>query len=116
MKLDKNYLYDLLDYATTDPELSSKAYELMEALDKDNLEIEGYDKTEWVVFDSDNPSTYPPDGGFYFVKCHNGIIRKAHYHDGDENLEFWKKVSSWLKRKEDYTSPETEEFNRIQNS
>jgi hypothetical protein len=34
--------------------------EINEALSDDTLEIEGYEKSEWIKFDPDNPKTFPP--------------------------------------------------------
>ena len=44
MKLTKEDLYDLMVSVTDDPDRAYLAYEVIEALENDDLEIEGYCK------------------------------------------------------------------------
>lgn len=41
--------------------------DLENALYTDNLEIEGYEKVQWVKFDPNDESTFPPCEGMYLV-------------------------------------------------
>ena len=72
MNLTKDELYFLLESIDALSEKGSyQAEELAEnaysALYHDELEIEGYEKVEWVKFDQNDPKTYPAESGDYIV-------------------------------------------------
>ena len=78
MELAKSELFFLLDSIDAESENGSyKAERLAEkvynALYDDKLDIEGYERVEWIKFDPNDPKTFPPDNGEfqpeYLVYC-----------------------------------------------
>lgn len=64
MKLNKNTLQWLIYHALHSNVAGHAELNLIEEIDEalkdDTLEIEGYEKSEWIKFDRGNPDTYPP--------------------------------------------------------
>ena len=48
--------------------------EISEALKEDELEIEGYEKSEWVKFDMNDPKTFPPHRKVVVVATKDGRV------------------------------------------
>lgn len=67
MKITKK---DLLEFISKDGDLDHVSrVEVVLALQDDELEIEGYERSDWARFDPNDPKTFPPSGGFlgYFT-------------------------------------------------
>ena len=62
MKLSKQQLADIFDYAADFDGSNEEAFDARKALLAGTLEIEGYERSQWVKFDKDDLSTYPPVG------------------------------------------------------
>jgi hypothetical protein len=60
IKLTKQVFLGILKAVSGTVLSKEDAEEAMEALEDGRLDIEGYDHTNWVKFDKDNPDTYPP--------------------------------------------------------
>ena len=64
MKLSKDRLLSFLTYLSLAYELTplvEKVDEVIEALQNEELEIEGYERVQWTEFDPSDESTYPPN-------------------------------------------------------
>lgn len=84
MKITKdqllNFLTDLsLVYEL--PPLVEKVEEVIEALQNEELEIEGYSRNEWVKFDPKDEGTYPPFGRYLCVSSNGGEVDVAYRGD-----------------------------------
>lgn len=101
MNLTKSDLFFIFDSVDALSEKGSyQAEELAEnaysALYHDELEIEGYEKVQWVKFDPNDESTFPPREGMYLV-C-RGVepyFREAKYYGdkvgfGDTCVILWR--------------------------
>lgn len=80
MKLTKNELFFLLESIDALSENGShQAEELAEnahsALCHNDLDIEGYERVEWIRFDPNDPKTFPPqtEEG-YIIAYENGTV------------------------------------------
>lgn len=60
MKLSKQQLSDIIYTPVIKDELDRLASEARAELEAGNLEIEGYERSEWIKFDPNDPSTFPP--------------------------------------------------------
>lgn len=58
-----NFLTDL-SLAYELPPLIEKVEKVIEALQNEELEIEGYSRDEWTRFDPENSNTFPPPGHY----------------------------------------------------
>lgn len=100
MKLTKNELFFLLESIDAYSENGShKAEELAEnvhsALYHDELDIEGYERVEWIRFDPNDPKTFPPKGKDQFLTLSNdGEIRSMRF-DFDAALVWKYHISHW---------------------
>ena len=79
MKLTKSDLFFIFDSVDALSEKGSyQAEELAEnaysALYQNELEIEGYHRTEWIKFNPNDPKTFPPVGAhfIFFQGCEEG--------------------------------------------
>ena len=96
MKLDKSDLFFIFDSVDALSEKGSyQAEELAEnahdALYHDELEIEGYHRTEWIEFNPNDPRTFPPVGDFIFFQgCEEGhdYIGTGHRNEEDTDDAF----------------------------
>ena len=87
MNLTKNDLFFLLESidATSDSENGSYQAEMLaeetrSALYRNELDIEGYARVEWIKFDPKNPKTFPTKNGNYLVVFYDEI-RIAEWYD-----------------------------------
>jgi hypothetical protein len=96
MKLDKSDLFFIFDSVDALSEkgsyqAESLAEEAYSALYHDELEIEGYHKTEWIEFNPNDPRTFPPVGDFIFFQgCEEGYgyIGTGHRNEEDTDEAF----------------------------
>jgi hypothetical protein len=96
MKLDKSDLFFIFDSVDALSEkgsyqAESLAEEAYSALYHDELEIEGYHKTEWIEFNPNDPKTFPPVGDFIFFQgCEEGYgyIGTGHRNEEDTDEAF----------------------------
>lgn len=82
MKLSKEDLHHALWY--TSRSTSDTFGQAAERLDNNTLEIEGYvradhfaddsKKVSWTKFDPNDPKTFPPVGGFLYLKNYSGSV------------------------------------------
>lgn len=78
----KSYYYESSesDYPNKNDKDNEIRYrDLENALCVNNLEIEGYEKSEWIKFDRGNPDTYPPPGKHYIAYAHGGCHMAVMY-------------------------------------
>lgn len=67
MKISKQHLSDIIYVPVVGDEFDKLASDARAALEAGTLEIEGYEKIQWVKFDPNNESTFPPREGMYLV-------------------------------------------------
>ena len=60
MKISKQHLSDIIYVPVCGDEFDKLASDARAALEAGTLEIEGYEKSEWIKFDPDDPKTIPP--------------------------------------------------------
>lgn len=94
----KSYYYESSesDYPNkSDKDNEIRFRDLENALYADNLEIEGYEKSEWIKFDSNDSKTFPPKGNDQFLTLSNdGEIRSMRF-DFDAALVWKYHISHW---------------------
>ena len=70
----KSYYYESSksDYPSkSDKDNEARYRDLENALYADKLEIEGYERLQWIKFNKNDPSTYPPVS-HHFIACSPG--------------------------------------------
>lgn len=102
MKLSKEELIDLLYGAGTDwgpSEYVYRAERVIDALKTNTLEIEGYEKSDWIKFDPADVDTFPPPGHYLCFSTDDGEVNPTYRSDKctDEifaslphDMEYWR--------------------------
>lgn len=94
MKLSKESLNEILFEASMS--IHDDAYKAGIALENDTLEIEGYERFEWIKFDPNNPNTFPPKTDEYIVAIEGRSTSTTRKYSA-EYLEFFapEKITHW---------------------
>lgn len=96
----KSYYYESSesDYPNNNDKINEIRYrDLENALLVDNLEIEGYEKSEWIKFDPNNPKTFPPEltRVQVFDKESGDILTAKYDYDSNEWSLSWCMITHW---------------------
>ena len=85
MKLSKQQLSDIIYTPVIKDELDRLASEARAELEAGNLEIEGYERSDWTRFDPNDPKTFPPCGGFlgYFTGQCGDKYQDVHFRNNE---------------------------------
>lgn len=69
---------------------------IIRALEYNTLEIEGYERVEWIKFDPNNPKTFPPKTDEYIVAIEGRSTSTTRKYSA-EYLEFFapEKITHW---------------------
>lgn len=95
MKLSKQSLEAIIRDSIDMEGESHFAFHVLESLRNGVLEIEGYEKSEWIKFDPNDPKTFPPKGNDQFLTLSNdGEIRSMRF-DFDTALVWKYHISHW---------------------
>lgn len=95
MKLNQNNLLTIFNCASDFDNATHYAVSAKKALADGTLEIEGYERVQWVKFNPDNPNTFPPtDEEFEFFS----ISEKYRERHISKLTAFWREgiVRRWI--------------------
>lgn len=85
---------------------SEDEHSALEALRNDSLEIEGYERVEWIKFDPNNPKTFPPEDKMFlafgspdinvnyddheFTCWRNSVFSYSTNESGTPEIKYWR--------------------------
>ena len=92
--ISKEMLNAILGFASVKIEIDFRdgtCKQISPKLTADNVEIEGFERVEWVKFDPNDPKTFPPCGEFLGYVA--GTVVRAFRHPGETDEYFANKFS-----------------------
>ena len=73
MKISKQVLSNIFEAASDFDDVNRYADSARKALESGTLEIEGYERSQWIKFNKNDPSTYPPVGHHLIAYSHGHV-------------------------------------------